>query len=174
MGLVFSTCANSIQLMHVPSFLYIPVHTVTAGSWAHRTLLKGYKYKLILFQWLLYTDLLGCGSCWLCHCPHAALTALLENCELGSKHALLVVSQRMLPQKGWWQLMFLSTVYRGSKTPGECFVLTRIENGTCTAPVGPGFWVNASVAPSNFHFAWFQDLLHFHNNFCMSPFVMSR
>lgn len=69
MGLVFSTCANSIQLMHVPSFLYIPVHTVTAGSWAHRTLLKGYKYKLILFQWLLHTDLLGCGSCWLCHCP---------------------------------------------------------------------------------------------------------
>lgn len=33
------------------------------------------------------------------------------------------------------------------------FVLTRIENGTGTSPVGPGFGVNASVAPSNFHFA---------------------
>ena len=33
------------------------------------------------------------------------------------------------------------------------FVLTRIENGTGTPPVGPGFGVNASVAPSNFHFA---------------------
>lgn len=159
--------------------VYIHVHTVTAGSWAHRFPSVRTVLRITTTNWfssseVLHTDLLGCGSCCLCLCPPPAITTLLENCELESKRTLVGMNQRALPQKGWAQLIFISTVYMGSKTPGEYFVLTRIENGTCAAPVGPGFWVNASIAPSNFHFAWFQDLLHFHNNFCMGPFVMSR
>lgn len=155
--------------------VYVHVHAVTAGSWAHWC--QDCAQGVTTTNWfssseVLHTDL-GCGSFCLCLCPPPAITTLLENCELKSNRALVRMNQRM-PQKGWSQLIFLSTVYRGSKTPGEYFVLTGIENGTCTAPVGPGFWVNASVAPSNFHFAWFQDLLYFHSNFCMGPFVMSR
>lgn len=151
--------------------LMAPGHTDPS---AVRTVLGAYNYKYFFVPARFCTQI-----CWdvttaaYAFAPLLPIT-LLENCELESKRALVGVNQRTVPQKGWSQLIFLNTVYRGSKTPGEYFVLTRIENGTCTAPVGPGFWVNASVAPSNFHFAWFQDLLHFDDNFCMGPFVMSR
>lgn len=121
---------------------------------------------------VLHTDL-GFGSCCLCLCPPPAFSTVLEH-RAGKQTCFGGDESKDAAPKGWSQLIFLSTVYRGSKAPSEYFVLTRIENGARTAPVGPGFWVNASVAPSNFHFAWFQDLLHFHNNFCMGPFVMSR